>query len=99
MRTAAVADFLVGLRARGSADLNSLLATLNDGGLVRESLAYWKRNGWIALAPDSPLLALAGPRFDRRITLREFCGADAPATAPDARDRDEGEDGIENEDP
>jgi len=76
-----VADFLRGLRAHGAADLNALLSTLNDGGLARESLAYWKDRGWVSVAPDTPLIALAGPRFDPRLSLSQFCGA-APPPAP-----------------
>ena len=89
-----MADFLGSLRAHGTADLNALLATLNDGGLVRESLGYWKQNGWITVAPDTPLVALAGPRFDPRLTLRQFCGAGPPAVAREP----EGEEGEEGSD-
>jgi hypothetical protein len=78
VRAAAVADFLQDLRAHGSADLNALLSTLNDGALVREALGHWIGNGWIAVAPHSPLLALAGPAFTRKITLAQFCGQPAP---------------------
>jgi hypothetical protein len=73
-----VADFLRSLRAHGSADLNGLLSTLNDGSLARESLDYWKHHGWITVAADTPLVALAGPGFDPRLTLRRFCGAEPP---------------------
>jgi hypothetical protein len=75
VRTAAVADFLQDLRARGSADLNAVLSTLNDGSLVREALAHWVGNRWIAIAPNSRLHALAGPAFSRGLSLRQFCGA------------------------
>ncbi len=75
VRTAAVADFLRELRARGSADLNAVLSTLNDGALVREALSHWVGNGWIVIAPNSRLHALAGPAFSRGISLPEFCGA------------------------
>ena len=90
-----MADFLSGLRAHGSADLNSLLSTLNDGGLARETVGYWKTNGWITLAPDTPLVALAGPRFDSRLTLRQFCGA-GPAEVEVTR-RETGREGEEVE--
>jgi len=75
VRTAAVADFLQDLRARGCADLNAVLSTLNDGSLVREALCYWVENRWIAIAPNSRLHALAGPAFSRGLSLRQFCGA------------------------
>jgi hypothetical protein len=54
--------------------LNGVLSTLNDGGLCREAVDYWVGHGWIALAPNQPLVALAGPRFERSISLRRFCG-------------------------
>ena len=62
----------------GAADLNALLSTFNDGGLARESLAYWKDHGWVSVAPDTPLIAFAGPRFDVRLSLSQFCGAAPP---------------------
>jgi hypothetical protein len=76
VRAAAVADFLRGLRAHGTADLNAVLATLNDGSLVRETLGHWVENRWIVVAPSSPLQALAGPGFSRQLTLAQFCGAE-----------------------
>ncbi len=78
MRAAAVADFLQDLRAHGSADLNGVLATLNDGSLVREALGHWIGNRWIIVAPNTPLQALAGPGFSRDLTLERFCGAGLP---------------------
>jgi hypothetical protein len=90
VRAAAVADFLQDLRARGSADLNAVLSTLNDGALVREALGHWVGNGWIAVAPHSPLLALAGPAFTRELTLAQFCGQGAPQAS-------EGEDTVPEE--
>jgi hypothetical protein len=86
VRTAAVADFLQDLRARGSADLNSVLATLNDGSLVREAMSHWVENGWITIAPNSRLHALAGPAFSRALSLREFCGAPAGERHPTTGD-------------
>ena len=77
MRTAAVADFLGSLRARGSGDLNSVLTTFNDSGLARESVRRWTESGWIVIAPANPLLALPGPRFSREVTLQAFCGIEA----------------------
>lgn len=82
MRAAAVADFLQELRAHGSADLNAVLTTLNDGSLVRETLGHWVENGWISVAPDSPLQALAGPAFSRSLTLEQFCGGAAARPEP-----------------
>jgi hypothetical protein len=79
VRAAAVADFLQDLRAHGSADLNAVLTTLNDGSLVRETLGHWVGNGWIVIAPNTPLQALAGPGFSRGLTLERFCGAVPPA--------------------
>jgi len=78
VRAAAVADFLQDLRAHGSADLNGVLAILNDGSLVRETLAHWIGNRWIIVAPNTPLQALAGPGFSRDLTLERFCGAGSP---------------------
>jgi len=78
VRAAAVADFLQDLRAHGSADLNGVLATLNDGSLVRETLGHWIGNRWIIVAPNTPLQALAGPGFSRDLTLERFCGAGSP---------------------
>jgi hypothetical protein len=75
VRAAAVADFLQDLRARGSADLNAVLSTLNDGSLVREALSHWVDQGWIVIAPNSRLHALAGPAFTRALSLKQFCGA------------------------
>ena len=74
VRAAAVDDFLRDLRSRGTADLNAVLTTLNEGGLCREAVRHWTRNGWIVVAPNTPLLALTGPAFDRDLTLSDFCG-------------------------
>ena len=74
VRAAAVDDFLRDLRARGTGDLNAVLTTLNEGGLCREAVRHWTRNGFIVVAPNTPLLALAGPAFDRALTLSDFCG-------------------------
>jgi hypothetical protein len=73
VRAAAVDDFLRDLRGRGTADLNAVLTTLNEGGLCREAVRHWTENGWIVLAPNTPLLALTGPAFQRELTLSEFC--------------------------
>jgi hypothetical protein len=35
---------------------------------------HWLGNGWIVIAPHTPLIALAGPNFTRDLTLRTFCG-------------------------
>jgi len=84
VRTAAVDEFLRELRARGTGDLNAVLATLNESSLCRQAVDYWTGRGWIVLAPQTPLLALTGPQFDRAVTLRGFCG-DAPReAAPEA---------------
>jgi hypothetical protein len=74
VRAAAVDDFLRDLRARGTGDLNAVMATLNEGGLCREALRHWTDCGWIVLAHSMPTLALIGPGFHRRLTLRDFCG-------------------------
>ncbi len=74
--------FLRELKARGSGDLNGVLTTLNDGGLCRETLRHWLLNGWIVVAPHSPLLALVGPGFSRELTLRRFCGQEAQPASP-----------------
>jgi hypothetical protein len=74
VRAAAVDDFLRDLRARGTGDLNAVMTTLNEGGLCREVVRHWTANGWIVVAPNTPLLALTGPGFDRGLTLRDFCG-------------------------
>lgn len=74
VRAAAVDDFLKDLRAHGTADLNAVLATLNEGGLCREALDYWTGNAWVELASNDPTIAMAGPAFSPRLTLRNFCG-------------------------
>jgi hypothetical protein len=74
VRTAAVAEFLRELSAKGWGDLNGVLATLNDGELCRDALGYWLEREWIVRAPSSPLNALTGPAFSRDLTVREFCG-------------------------
>lgn len=74
VRAAAVDDFLRDLRAKGTGDLNAVMTTLNEGSLCRQAVDHWLGNGWIVLAPDSPITALAGPDFDRTLTLRYFCG-------------------------
>ncbi len=81
VRAAAVDDFLCDLRAKGMGDLNAVLTTLNEGGLCRQAVDHWLGNGWIVLAPDSPITALVGPEFDRTLTLRYFCGDVAGAMA------------------
>jgi hypothetical protein len=73
-RAAAVDDFLRDLRARGTGDLNAVLVTLNEGGLCRQAVDYWTGSGWIVVAPQTPMLALTGPSFDRGVSLRVFCG-------------------------
>ncbi|MGH9367740.1 MAG: hypothetical protein ACRD3M_08725 [Thermoanaerobaculia bacterium] len=88
MRAAAVADFLQDLRAHGSADLNALLATLNEGSLVREALGHWTGKGWIVIAPSTPLQALTGPGFSRGLTLEQFCGGGAPENPPEKEDEE-----------
>ena len=70
--------FLRELHAFGAGDLNAVFATLNEGGLCRQALAYWKGRGWITVAPHSPLLALRGEALHRGIGLHEFCGALPP---------------------
>jgi len=74
VRTAAVAEFLRELSAKGWGDLNGVLATLNDGDLCHEVLDHWLERGWIVRAPSSAVTALVGPRFSRKLTIREFCG-------------------------
>ena len=80
VRAAAVDDFLRDLRAKGAADLNAVLVTLNEGKLCAEALGFWLDREWIAVAPSSPLTALVGPRFSRQLTLRQFCGEEEPQT-------------------
>jgi hypothetical protein len=84
VRAAAVDDFLHDLKRKRSGDLNSLLATLNDGALCREALRFWVLQGWIVVAPFSPLVALAGPAFSRDVTLHAFCGENAEAPEAEA---------------
>ena len=74
VRTAAVDEFLAELKRKRAGDLNAVLTTFNDSSLCREALSHWLRNGWIVVAPHSPLIALAGPEFTRDLTLRSFCG-------------------------
>ena len=97
VRTAAVREFLRELSAKSWGDLNGVLATLNDGQLVREALAYWLDNEWITQAPSSPVTALAGPKFSRELTVRRFCGEEeeaepgetTPATPPSSQEEGE----------
>jgi hypothetical protein len=91
VRAAAVDDFLRDLRARGTGDLNAVLTTLNEGGLCREAVRHWTRNGWIVLAPNTPLLALTGPAFDRALTLSDFCGVEILEEPLEAAPPGEGE--------
>jgi hypothetical protein len=97
VRAAAVDDFLKELRARGSGDLNAVMTTLNEGALCREAVDYWSDRGWIVVAPNTPLIAFAGPRFHRGLTLRGFCGeiGDAPGgeIAPEAPGEESRQDG------
>jgi hypothetical protein len=94
VRAAAVDDFLRDLRSRRTADLNAVLSTLNEGGLCREAVRHWTENGWIMVAPNTPLLALPGPRFDRALTLTEFCGDVEILENPEPDDSESGaEDG------
>jgi hypothetical protein len=65
---------LAELKRRRAGDLNAVLTTFNDGSLCREAVGHWLRNGWIVVAPHTPLIALAGPEFSRDLTLRSFCG-------------------------
>lgn len=74
VRTAAVAEFLRELSAKGWGDLNGVLATFNDSELCRDALGYWLDREWIVRAPNSALTALTGPAFSRERTLHEFCG-------------------------
>jgi hypothetical protein len=91
VRTAAVAEFLRELSAKGWGDLNGVLATFNDGELSRDALGYWLERGWIVRAPSSALSALTGPAFSRELTLREFCGG---AEEENREEGDEGEVGA-----
>jgi hypothetical protein len=95
VRAAAVEDFLSELKAHGSADLNAVMATLNEGGLCRETLEHWKARGWVEIARSMPLVALRGEHFSRDLTLREFCGEpgaaavgepEAPSPEPTAKE-------------
>jgi hypothetical protein len=74
VRAAAVHEFLRELSSKGWGDLNGMLATLNDGELCREALAYWLDHEWITRAPNSPMTALVGPAYSRELTVQEFCG-------------------------
>jgi len=80
VRTAAVDAFLSELKTKRSADLNAVLVTLNDGSLCRQALWHWISNGWVVVAPHSPLVAMAGPALGPELTLRAFCGE--PGQAP-----------------
>jgi len=68
---------LAELKRRRAGDLNAVLTTFNDGSLCREAVWHWLGNGWIVIAPHTPLVALAGPKFTRDLTLRSFCGEPA----------------------
>ena len=95
VRAAAVDDFLRDLRAKGTGDLNAVLTTLNESGLCRQAVEHWVGSGWIVLAPDSPITALTGPEFDRRLTLRRFCGE--PFEAADEAESEEPPEAREDE--
>jgi hypothetical protein len=41
------------------------------------------------LAKDTPLIALAGPRFDARLSLSQFCGAAEPPPPPEEKQDDD----------
>jgi len=84
-----VDDFLRDLKAKGSGDLNSVMTTLNEGGLCRETLDYWMARGWISVSPSTPLHALAGPNLSREITLREFCGEEAGPPSGESAETEE----------
>ena len=84
VRAAAVDEFLRELRARGCGDLNAVLTTLNESGLCRTAVRHWTDRGWIVAAPNTPLLALKGPGFDRELSLRDFCGETAEEEYEDA---------------
>ena len=79
VRTAAVAEFLRELSAKGWGDLNGVLATFNDTELCRDALDFWLEREWVVRAPTSPLTALVGPAFSRELTLHEFCGEEPGA--------------------
>ena len=96
VRAAAVDDFLRELRAHGQGDLNAVLTTLNEGGLCREAVERWTERGWIVVAPDTPMIALAGPAFVRDLGLRDFCGGSAGPT--EIRSRRTGEGGVRCDD-
>ena len=96
VRAAAVDDFMKDLRSHGTADLNAVLATLNESGLCREALDHWTGNAWIVIAPNAPTIAMAGPAFVPQLTLRNFCGEaverddDLPsATEEESKDHDD----------
>jgi hypothetical protein len=63
--------------------LNGVLVTLNDGGLCREALWHWISNGWVVVAPHSPLVAMAGPELKPELKLRTFCGERAAQVESD----------------
>jgi hypothetical protein len=46
-------------------------------------MLHWLSNGWIVVAPHSPLLALAGPDFSRQLTLWRFCGKEGEPAPPE----------------
>jgi hypothetical protein len=84
--------FLKELKAKRAADLNAVLVTLNDGRLCRLALLHWVSNGWVVVAPHSPLTALPGPAFHPGIGLNEFCGIDPE----NAREEERGVEGDED---
>jgi hypothetical protein len=86
VRTAAVAEFLRELSAKGWGDLNGVLATFNDGELSREALRYWLEREWIVPAPSSALSALTGPAFSRELTLHQFCGQEGEREGEEAEE-------------
>lgn len=57
------------------------MTTLNDAGLCREALAYWREQEWVEVARSMPLVALRGERFSWDVTLRVFCG-EVPGEEP-----------------
>jgi hypothetical protein len=90
VRAAAVDDFLRELKAKGTGDLNAVLTTLNESGLCRQAVDHWTGQGWIVIAPNSPLIALRGPAFARELSLHDFCGDfDEASLAEAARSEEE----------
>ena len=91
VRTAAIDDFLRQLRSKSLGDLSAVAAALGDAALFSEILEFWTARGWVTRSPSSPIYAFPGPDLPTDLTLRDFCGYDAPVPEEEPGGRSENE--------